>query len=99
MAVYDIVHGAVVSLLTSVVYQRVRNASFFQKDDSTKTNLMDKTEIRDNEHVKPSKGRAPSACIDWTLDVKSRPNGLEMMTFDLQSRENRPERWTFDLQS
>ena len=58
-------------------------ALFIHEVDSVE--FYEQQEIRDYEHVKPSKGRAPSACIDWTLDVKSRPNGLEMLTFDLQS--------------
>ena len=58
-------------------------ALFIHEVDSVE--FYEQQEIRDYEHVKPSKGRAPSACIDWTLDVKSRPNGLEMMTFDLLS--------------
>jgi hypothetical protein len=37
-------------------------ALFIQEVDSTE--IIELKEIREYEHVKPSKGRAPSACID-----------------------------------
>ena len=72
-------------------------ALFIHEVDSVE--FYEQQEIRDYEHVKPSKGRAPSACINWTLDFQSGLIGTERLAFDLQSRRNRPERWTFDRKS